>query len=90
MPKRLEVEFIGNVHGVGFRYTAQSIARRHPVVGYVKNLPNGNVEVVAEGEKPSLEAFLQEIREKMVYYIDHEQLAWMEPQGKFTDFRIGY
>ncbi|MFA5875672.1 MAG: acylphosphatase, partial [Candidatus Margulisiibacteriota bacterium] len=77
MPKRIEIEFIGNVHGVGFRYTTQSIARRHPVVGYVKNLPNGNVEVVAEGEEAALIAFLQEIREKMAYHIDREQIAWM-------------
>jgi acylphosphatase len=90
MHKRLEVEFIGNVQGVGFRYTTQAIARRHPVVGYVKNLPNGNVEIVAEGEATVLNMFIQEIREKTAYYIDREQVAWTEPQGKFKDFRIGF
>ncbi|MBU0686588.1 MAG: acylphosphatase [Candidatus Margulisbacteria bacterium] len=88
MKKRLEVEFIGNVQMVGFRYTAQYIARRYPVVGYAKNLSNGNVEVAVEGEESVLKDFINDVRDSMARYIDREQVAWMEPQGQFKDFRI--
>ena len=90
MQKRLEVEFIGNVQGVGFRYTTQAIARRFPVVGYVKNLGRGSVEVVAEGEEETLKYFLSEIKTEMSYHINNEQIAWMEPQGQFKNFKIGF
>ena len=47
---RQRVIFRGRVQGVGFRATTASIARRHPVVGYVKNMPDGAVELIAEAE----------------------------------------
>lgn len=58
---RRRVLFHGRVQGVGFRYTTASIAKRHPVVGYVKNLPDGSVELIAEAEPTVLEQFLADI-----------------------------
>ena len=60
-PIRRRVLFHGRVQGVGFRYTTASIARRHPVVGFVRNLPDGSVELVAEATPPVLDQFLADI-----------------------------
>ena len=54
--------FTGRVQGVGFRYTAQSIARRHPVTGYVRNLPDGTVELVARGKLAVLNALVADLQ----------------------------
>jgi acylphosphatase len=54
--------FSGRVQGVGFRYTAQSIARRHPVTGYVRNLPDGTVELVAQGKLAALSALVADLQ----------------------------
>ena len=47
--ERVKLRIRGRVQGVGFRYTAHNIARRHDVTGYVKNLTDGRVELVMEG-----------------------------------------
>ncbi|MFM9966228.1 MAG: acylphosphatase [Planctomycetaceae bacterium] len=60
-PIRRRVLFQGRVQGVGFRYTTASIARRYPVVGFVRNLPDGSVELVAEAEPTVLEQFVADI-----------------------------
>lgn len=58
------VIFEGRVQGVGFRYTAKDIARGFDVCGWVKNLPDGTVELQMMGEKDELEDFLKEITEE--------------------------
>ncbi len=64
-PVRTErVLYSGRVQGVGFRFTVQGIADRFPVTGYVKNLPDGNVELLVQGTTGELEAFLQAIAER--------------------------
>ena len=45
--KRMQIFFSGTVQGVGFRFTAERLARRFPVTGFVRNLEDGRVEVVA-------------------------------------------
>jgi len=58
---RRRVTFTGYVQGVGFRYTATSLARDYPVVGYVKNLTDGRVELLVEGTVEVVEAFLDDV-----------------------------
>lgn len=58
---RKRVIFSGRVQGVGFRYTTQSIARRYPVSGFVRNLSDGTVELEAQGDGRSVDDFLAEI-----------------------------
>ena len=53
----------GHVQGVGFRYFAQDAARREGITGYVTNLADGRVEVLAEGEAESLERFERALRQ---------------------------
>ena len=50
----------GDVQGVGYRFFAQRAAARHQVVGYVRNLPDGSVEALAEGPLNSEESFKQD------------------------------
>jgi acylphosphatase len=56
--ERRQYRFAGNVQGVGFRYATRRLAANHAVVGYVRNLADGQVELVAEGEPSALDAFL--------------------------------
>jgi acylphosphatase len=70
MPRvRRRVHFSGRVQGVGFRYTCQSLARGHEVAGHVRNLPDGRVELVAEGESVDLERYFAAIQLEMGHYI---------------------
>lgn len=84
------VLYRGHVQGVGFRYTAESIAKRYEVSGYVRNLPDGQVELVAEGEKHELVAFLDDVRERMVRYIRDERACTQPANGEFARFEIRY
>jgi len=56
-----QVFYEGHVQGVGFRYTVRQIAKGFDVVGSVKNLSDGRVELQASGEADELRAFLQAI-----------------------------
>jgi acylphosphatase len=63
------VYYSGRVQGVGFRFTAQQIARRFDVAGYVRNLPDGKVEMVAEGDPVEIDGFLGAVQDAMGTYI---------------------
>jgi acylphosphatase len=52
----------GRVQGVGFRYFAEAAAAREGLHGWVRNLPDGRVEIVAEGEADSVERFDRHVR----------------------------
>ena len=62
VPRRQRVIYHGRVQGVGFRYTTATIAARHPVRGYVRNQPDGTVELVLEGASPDCQSMLDEIQ----------------------------
>ena len=63
MGKTVQVFYEGRVQGVGFRYTARRIAAGFEVAGYVRNLADGRVELVASGEAEEVDGFLQAVRE---------------------------
>lgn len=70
MPRvRRRVYFSGQVQGVGFRFTCRSLAQGFDVAGNVRNLPDGRVELLAEGEIIELEAFLTALQREMRSYI---------------------
>jgi acylphosphatase len=81
------VYYSGHVQGVGFRYTAQGLARGYPVAGYVRNLSSGEVELVAEGEPAQVEAFLAAVARHMAGYITHTVVHEDPPRG-LSEFRI--
>jgi acylphosphatase len=82
------VHYLGNVQGVGFRATASRIARDYPVTGWVRNLPDGRVQLLVEGPPAAVEAFLQAIRDRWPGDIDEEHVQDQEPTGAHTRFGI--
>jgi len=83
MPReRRRFLFSGRVQGVGFRYTCQSLARGFEVAGYVRNLPDGRVEVIAEGDPLELDKFVSAIQLEMNSYIK-EMLTASEPLDSY-------
>ena len=86
---QLRVYYEGTVQGVGFRYTVKAMAAGFEVVGTVRNLPDGRVELVAEGGKGELSAFQQAIREsELGHFIRKEAVNWAESQDKMHGFEI--
>ena len=87
--RRLQVLYSGRVQGVGFRYQAKRIAAGFEVVGIVRNLADGRVEIEAEGTVDELKEFLQAVRESgLGPMIRGEAEFWSEPAGGFRGFEI--
>ena len=71
---RLTIYYSGRVQGVGFRFTTKSVAAGYEVVGVVRNLADGRVELVVEGDREELEAFRRGIQDSEVGgLIRHEE-----------------
>lgn len=91
MNERALVLYSGRVQGVGFRMTAVSIASRFRVSGYVRNLPDGDVELSAEGEKDEVGRFLAAVKSSHLgRFITHSQVAWGAASGEHRGFGIRY
>jgi acylphosphatase len=88
--KRLTVHYTGRVQGVGFRYTVCRIAEALDVTGYVKNLPGGCVELVAEGAPQVISQFHERICQKMKGNITNHELTESPATGDYTNFDIAY
>jgi len=85
----MQIFYSGNVQGVGFRYTAKTVATGFEVTGLVRNLPDGRVELVAEGARDVLEAFRQAISDSgLGHFIRNEQLYWRDATNQFRGFEI--
>ncbi len=85
----MQVLYSGHVQGVGFRYAVKSEAAGFEVTGTVRNLPDGRVELLAEGAESELEAFRQAIRESGVdHFIHKENVLWTESKNEFRGFEI--
>jgi acylphosphatase len=84
------VLYSGRVQGVGFRYTARRIAQQHTVTGFVRNLDNGRVEVVAEGAASEIDALLAEIAEAMTGYIRDVRVDAIPVTGRYASFDVAF
>ena len=82
--------YSGTVQGVGFRYTARRMARGFDVAGHVRNRPDGRVEVVAEGRREEVGAFLKAVQTAMDFYIDRVDVRWGKPSGAFKGFEVAF
>jgi len=87
---RKQVTYTGHVQGVGFRFTVCRVAQRHAVTGFVRNLPSGDVELVAEGQPEVISQFLHDVAEAMSGYIDNADVADATPTGEFQAFDVRY
>ena len=87
MKKGMQVFFSGHVQGVGFRYTAEHVARHFEITGFVRNLDDGRVELFAEGEENVLRDFLRAVRESpMKHHIREVEIKWLEARGQYNSF----
>lgn len=80
--------FAGRVQGVGFRYTVQNLAMQYDVCGYVRNLPDGRVELVIEGPDREMDGLLEDTNRKMGCYIREIDQACLDATGEFDRFSI--
>lgn len=80
--------FSGHVQGVGFRYTVKNIALRHDVLGYVRNLPDGRVELVMEGPETEMEELVNEVCDRMTGYVKKVDKVDFPATGEFAQFCI--
>jgi acylphosphatase len=87
--QRLKIFYSGRVQGVGFRYSVKSIASGFEISGTVRNLPDGRVELTAEGAREELEAFRAAIRgSELAGFMRDENVSWSEAQNEFHGFEI--
>jgi acylphosphatase len=84
------VIFIGRVQGVGFRYTAHRIAHRHQLTGFVRNLPDGTVEMLAQGPAGDIDDCIRDIKEYFGDYLRETIIQEIPPDPKYKDFRITF
>jgi len=85
---RYVVYYSGRVQGVGFRYAVCRLSGGFDVKGFVRNLPDGRVQLIAEGPIAQLDLFLESIRAEMSDYIRDRHLDRQEPSGEFFDFGL--
>ena len=86
--ERRTVHYQGHVQGVGFRYTVRRIAAGYAVAGYVQNMADGRVRVVAEGSVRDLDGFFETIRAEMAHYIRDVHSESSLANAEFADFEI--
>jgi acylphosphatase len=85
---RKTVLYSGHVQGVAFRFTTCRVAGGFHVTGWVRNLADGRVEMVAEGEEGELSRFLDGVSEAMRGHISDIEVSQSPATGEFADFTI--
>ncbi len=84
------IRYAGEVQGVGFRYTAMRLAGGFDVAGYVKNLPDGQVELLVEGDSEQVQAYLQALKDRMGAYIQNVHQEVCPANGTLKGFDIRF
>lgn len=89
--KRIHVFISGRVQGVFFRYTSKELAEQLGVTGWIRNLPDGRVEAVVEGDEDKVEEMLEFFRKgPPLARVDKVEVIEEEYRGEFKEFRIKY
>jgi acylphosphatase len=84
----LRIFFEGRVQGVGFRFRTLQIAREYEVSGQVCNLPDGRVELHAEGSQAEVEAFVEEVSDRMDVFIRKSRREGEFRLAQYAGFHI--
>ena len=80
--------FTGHVQGVGFRYSTLQVSREYEVSGYVRNLPDGRVQLEVEGARAEIDAFVEELSSRMHGYIRKVERSARKSGREFAGFSI--
>jgi acylphosphatase len=86
--KRAIVRYTGRVQNVGFRYTVVDLALKDGITGWVRNTPDGGVELTAEGEETLLKSFLAAVSSVLDRFIRERKISWAPATGEFHGFII--
>lgn len=90
MEERAAVIYHGHVQGIGFRYAARAAASRYALSGFVKNLTDGTVQLVAEGTRAEVEAFLEDLQRELSGFIRSREISWQPARGDWTTFSVRF
>ena len=89
--QRAHIVVSGRVQGIGFRYNVQKWAQSLGLKGWVRNLVDGSVEILAEGEENSLRQFIEKIKQGFGQtHVDDCNVSYEIPTGEFFGFEILY
>ena len=84
----VNMKITGKVQGVGFRYFVLRQAQ-DSINGWVRNIPNGDVEALAQGEKADLEQFIAKVKEGPSFSrVEDVSLNWVKEAGQYFGFEI--
>ena len=86
--KQAHIFYVGQVQGVGFRYTTRSFAKDCHLNGWVKNLDDGRVELIAEGDEEDINQLCRLLEEQFEGFILKKDIKITKAHGKFKDFQI--
>ena len=87
--RRIEALVEGRVQGVNFRRYVKGVAERNDIKGRVKNLADGNVELIAEGDEAKLRIMIEEIKgADLPIQVEDISLTWSDSEGEFSSFTI--
>ncbi len=86
--QRKHCYYTGRVQGVGFRYTVKNIAMRFDISGYVRNLPDGRVELIVEGPSEEIDQMLHAVDDRMNGYIHKVETNSFPATAEFSHFHI--
>jgi acylphosphatase len=90
MNRRWHVFFFGRVQGVGFRATCVQTARHHEVAGWVKNLSDGSVEMVVEGQPAVLDRYIADVCEATYGRVEDRQVTKGKATGEFAGMKVRF
>ena len=82
--------FVGRVQGIGFRFTALDIANRYRLTGMVRNVPDGTVEMIAQGPSDDIADCIRDIKEAFEDYIRETKTEEVPPDPQYTNFKITF
>lgn len=82
--------FTGRVQGVGFRFTAFHTANRYKLTGFVRNSPDGTVEMLAQGFSKDIDDCIREIKKSFPGYLRETKIEEVPQNPQYTDFKITF
>ena len=90
MQQHIHAYYSGQVQGIGFRFTVRGIAQELRVGGWVRNMPDGRVEVVAQTDARTLKDFLDKIYACFSRHIQEVDVQQLAAEGSYQDFEIRF